>query len=75
MQGNFREIIVADGFADGLARERDLLLQTEVDRRGANLDGVGTWVYSPRALSILLVEVAELLGIELHADFLCLAWL
>ena len=67
-EGGLGEIELAERLFDGIARERDLLLQTEVDRRGTDFDGVGAGIYSPQALAVALRVVAELLGIEFHAD-------
>lgn len=47
---SFREVMVAVGFRDEFTRQRDLLLQADVGRRGTDLEYVGAWSHVPAAV-------------------------
>ena len=52
--------MVADVLGEGFAAKDDLLLETDVSRRGTHLDDVGPWLDVPLAVAVMGVE-AELL--------------
>ena len=65
----------AQGLVNAVADECQLVFQSDVSRRGTNLDDILAWQDIPTALLTLTAVIAQLFGIEFYSDGLALAWI